>query len=305
MDIKQLQYFICVAEHLNFTEAAKQLYTAQSTISQQIKDLEEQIGVRLFNRNRRSVELTPAGSAFLKEAIEIVEKSRQAVEIARKAEEGLIGSLSIGFLSPSARTFLPRYVKKFRDRYPKVELKLIHYNHGALNEAILANELDIAITTSFGLPMHEELQIKRTHTEKHMIVVHAEHPFASKKSVHIRELRDESLILIARDEAPQAYDMIRKMCIAHGFRPRIVHETRVLDTNLLLVEGGIGVTILPSSMKAFAGNKVRFLDMDGVEAEFDIVAVWKRTNINPAIARFMELIDSIGQNETPAVRSIS
>jgi DNA-binding transcriptional LysR family regulator len=304
MEIRQLQYFICVAEHLNFTEAAKQMYTAQSAISQQIKDLEEQLGVRLFNRNKRTVELTSAGSAFLKEAIEIVEKTKRAVEIARKAEEGLIGSLSIGFLSPSARTFLPLHVKKFRERYPKVELKLNHYNHGALNEAILANELDIAITTSFGLPNLADLQMKKIHTEKHMLVVHTDHPLAKRTNVHLSEIRNDPLILIARDEAPQTYDLIKKMCMENGFRPNIVSETRFLDTNLLLVEGGLGVTILPSSMKAFASSKVLFLDLEGIEAEFDIVAVWKRTNENPAIARFMELMES-GGKENVAVRSIS
>lgn len=99
MDIRQLRYFITVAEHLNFTKAANQLYVAQSAISQQIADLEDQVGVKLFIRNKRSVKLTPAGSVFLKEAIEIVEKTSGAIEKAKQTDEGIIGSLSIGFLA--------------------------------------------------------------------------------------------------------------------------------------------------------------------------------------------------------------
>ena len=114
MEIRQLRYFISVAEHLNFTEAAKQLFVAQPAVSQQIKSLEKEIGIKLFVRDKHSVQLTPAGKVFLNDAIEMLNRFEDVIKKARKAEIGEVGELSIGFLNAPVKNFLPGLVKDFR-----------------------------------------------------------------------------------------------------------------------------------------------------------------------------------------------
>ena len=130
MEIRQLRYFISVAEQLNFTEAAKRLFVAQPSVSQQIASLERSMDVKLFIRDKHSVKLTPAGKVFLNDAIEIVNKSEEALKRAKKAAIGEVGQLSIGFLNAPVKNFLPDLVKEFRRKYRYIQINLNHYQTG-------------------------------------------------------------------------------------------------------------------------------------------------------------------------------
>ncbi|MEH7545876.1 MULTISPECIES: LysR family transcriptional regulator [Bacillaceae] len=292
MDIRQLRYFITVAEHLNFTKAANQLYVAQSAISHQIADLEEQIGVKLFIRNKRSVQLTPAGSVFLKEAMEIVEKTSGAIEKAKQTDAGLIGSLSIGFLSVHVRSFLPEVIKRFRELYPKVELHLNHFPSKMLKEALEEGELDIAFTQPSGLHRIEEIEIQTVANEKYCIVMHKNHPFANRKTIRLAELATEPFIIHNRHDSPiGSYDFIVHLCEQNGLTPRIVSQPRFVDTVPILVESEMGISILPKSFEAVSSPTLRFIEIDGLEGhDFELVMAWKKNNLNPSISLFLDVL---------------
>lgn len=127
MDMRPLRYFIAVAEHLNFTEAAKQLFVAQPAVSQQVAYLEKKLGVKLFHRTKHSVQLTNAGTVFLKDAKEIIKKLDESFENAQQADKGVIGTINIGLLSVPVRDFLPPLIRKFRHKYPNVNIRLNYY----------------------------------------------------------------------------------------------------------------------------------------------------------------------------------
>lgn len=294
MDIRQLRYFITVAEYLNFTKAANQLYVAQSAISQQIADLEDQIGVKLFIRNKRSVKLTPAGSVFLKEAIEIVEKTSGAIEKAKQTDEGIIGSLSIGFLAVHARSFLPSIIKRFRELYPKVELQLNHFPSKMLKDELEHGELDIALTLPSGLQRIEEIEIEPITKEPYCIVMNKNHSLANNKKITLSDVAGEPFIIHNRHDSPVgSYDFIVQLCEQHGFTPKIVSQPRFVDTVPVLVEADMGISILPKSFEAVSSPSLRFVEIDQFEDQhFELVIAWKKNNMNPSLSLFLKVLRS-------------
>ena len=291
LDIRQLRYFIAVAKYLSFTEAANQLYVAQSAISQQIADLEEKMGVKLFKRSKRSVELTPAGAVFLKEAEEIVEKMAEAVDKARQTENGIIGSLNIGFLSVHVKDFLPGIIKAFRARYPKVELNLNHYPSQMIKEGLEKNDLDIGFAIPSGLHRIEGIQIRTVHRSPYCAVMHRNHPLAHRSSIHMAELSHEPFVIHNRHDSPVgSYDHIVRLCQQSGFAPHVVSHPRFVDSVLVLVESEIGIGVLPSDFEAYASPQIRFVPIEGVEDNhFELAIAWKETNMNPSVALFLDL----------------
>jgi DNA-binding transcriptional LysR family regulator len=300
MDIRQLRYFITVAEYLNFTKAANQLYVAQSAISHQIADLEDQLGVKLFIRNKRSVQLTPAGSVFLKEAIEIVEKTSGAIERAKQTEAGVIGSLAIGFLSVHVRSFLPNVIKTFRELHPKVKLQLDHFPTKMLKESLELGELDLAFTLPSGLDRIDEIEIQSVASEKYCIVMHKNHHLSNQQRIHLRDLATEPFIIHNRHDSPVgSYDFIIHLCEQNGLTPRIVSQPRFVDSVPVLVESEIGISILPKSFEALSSPSLRFIEIDGLDDNhFELVVAWKKNNLNPSIALFLDVLKSMIAVET-------
>ncbi len=294
MDIRQLKYFIAVAEHLNFTEAAKSLFVAQSAVSQQISDLEGKLGVQLFIRNKRSVRLTNSGKVLLKEAINLINKSAEVIEKTRQAELGIIGGLSIGFLGYTERTFLPGLIRQFKKNYPKIDLQLNQFNHGMLIDALNNDELDVVFTLSFGLENIGGLEKKKISSESISIVMHCEHPLAGRESINISELAKERFITISRHESPQGFNKTLLMCATNGFTPNIITQPRMLSTVLLLVDAGMGIAILPKSLEQNASPSLRFVSIEGDQSEDELVLAWKKSNTNPAIPLFLEELKSSG-----------
>lgn len=291
MDLRQLRYFIEVAEHLNFTEAAKHLYIAQSAVSQQIADLEKKLGVQLFIRNKRSVQLTNAGNVLLQEAIQLINKSEEAIKKTRQAELGIIGNLSIGFLGYTEKIFLPYLIRRFRGNYPQIDLHIDQYNHGMLIEALNTGELDIGFTLGFGVDKISGLERKNIFTEKLSVVMYRDHPLADKSSIKISDLADERFIVLNRQESPQGFNQTLLICANNGFSPNIVSEPRLLSTVLMLVDTGMGIAILPKSLKLYSSPSLHFVDIEGDQDEYELVVAWKKTNMNKSISLFLNELE--------------
>ncbi len=296
MEIRQLRYFISVAERLNFTEAASQLYIGQSAVSQQIAYLEKQLGVRLFVRNKRSVKLTNAGRVFLKEALEIVKKSEEAAELARKAEAGLVGQLKIGFLAAPVRLFLPELIRRFNAKYPQIEFQLIHIGPGLLNDQLLNDALDFIFTISVGFTETADLEKFSLFTDSVGVFVHNSHPLANESGLQITELADEAFAMRNREEAPQWYDYALSLCSRGGFSPKITSHSKRIETVMMFVDAGLGITIFPRYLQMYATPTIRYVEIEDYKDAIEIVAYRKKSNLNPAIPLFLEeLSDLIGK----------
>jgi DNA-binding transcriptional LysR family regulator len=245
MELKHLVSFIAVAEQLSFVRAARQIHLSQPALSGQIQRLEEELGVTLLERNRRSVKLTDAGRVFLAEARLTLKAAEQAAERARSAARGEVGRLRIAFVSSAALEIVPELVLAFRKQHPGVRLELTNLRTVSQVKSLLQETLDVGLVR---MPLeHPRLKIQAVHREPFVIVLPRDHPRARRK-VSLADLREEGFIAYGRRWAPGFYDAVIGMCRAAGYSPRIVQETAEMYTAIALVAAGAGVAVLPRSV---------------------------------------------------------
>lgn len=288
MDMRPLRYFISVAEHLNFTEASRQLYVAQPAVSQQIAYLEKKLGVKLFNRTKHSVELTYAGTVFLKDAREILKKLDDSFQNVQQAEAGYIGTINIGLLSTPVRDFLPELIRKFRQKYPKVNIRLYYHHVGQIIDKLKSDEIDIAFTLSLGLQSVGGLEFKTLWSHPHSIIMHCDHPLADRKSIGLSELMNETFVMLEREKSPQGFDLLLAACSNNGFSPKIANTASHIEAVLMMVHAEMGITMLPRYFEVYSPPSLRFIDIEGDNYETDILASWKKINQNPSLSLFIE-----------------
>ena len=291
MDIRHLRYFLCVAKNLNFTAASRKLHIDQSSLSKQIFNLENWLGVRLFNRNTRSVSLTPAGIKFQTDAESILRQFDEAVHSARQAADGVTGSLSVGFISTFEKYGLPDVLKEFRKRKPDSELNIHQLNWGPLNKALETQELDLALTFSYGLEDIPGLEwVGLSDPVPLCIVVAEDHIFSRRSKVTIPELAHCQIITQAADECPLGVEIMSRIFREHGLNPRISVEVPLLDDILLLVESGMGITIQSRHLSFSDNRKVVCVDIDECSVSLEWVIAWHNNNENPFIKVFKEIL---------------
>lgn len=222
MELRQLRYFVAVAEELHFAKAASRLHITQPALSKQIQALEKTLGVQLFRRTKQEVKLNEAGKVFLQHALQLLSLSQQAKEMTKKAARGEIGILSIGF-TPSAReSILPEVIQVFRSRYPDVELTMTGMCTERQAEALIKHQLDITF-------LHPPLRQKNLHIhplleEEFLVVLPQNHPLQIYDRVPLLSLAEESFILHPREDAPVLYDQFFSICDKLGFQPKVVQK---------------------------------------------------------------------------------
>ncbi|QRG66720.1 LysR family transcriptional regulator [Brevibacillus choshinensis] len=291
MDVRQLRYFIAVAEHLNFTEAARALFVAQPAVSQQIAHLEKSLGVQLFIRSKHSVELTHAGAIFLKDAREIVKRLEESIETVQLAEEGKVGNIKIGLLSVSVRTFLPLVVRAFRKKHPSIRIHFAFYNVGEMNHKLEKDEIDLAFTLSHGLGKLGSIASKKLWTQRYCVILPHDHPLAASPSLRLEQLAQEPFVMLDRAQSPQGYDHILSLCAKRGFSPDIVSHASRIDAVMLMVDAGIGITVQTKHVHLYATPTLRLIELEGEEYEVDVVTSWKEQTTNRSVALFLEEVE--------------
>lgn len=247
MDLRYVRSFLALAEHLHFGRAAAAVYLSQPALSLQIRNLEQELGVTLFERNRRSTSLTPAGRVFVDQARELLRLAEISLTTLRKAEAGEIGTLRIGFISTAAALVVPPLVLKFRRLYPGVELDL----RNILTSDQVAHLLDRRIDIGFvRLPMSppEQIRLKIIHREPFVLLLPKSHPLAKSRTCPLEDLKKEDFIMYTRRMAPGFHDRILAQLHAHGVTPNIVQEAGEMFTLLSLVSAGLGIAIAPESV---------------------------------------------------------
>ncbi len=241
---RHLRYFLAVAETLHFSKAAERLGIAQPPLSQQIKRLEQIVGHRLFDRTTRGVSLTLAGQLLADRARSTIEKVHDDLEQVRRLGRGEEGTLTVGFSGSVMFADLPAAIESYRRRYPKVELRMREYFTSALIAALLEGTLDLAFLRD-GDPT-EGIEISTLLKERYVAVLPESHRLACKRTLHIRDLRDEPFVFFARRMGPLAFDRTVACCESAGFRPHIVQDAPQWPTLVRLVAAGLGVSLSPA-----------------------------------------------------------
>jgi DNA-binding transcriptional LysR family regulator len=237
--------------------------------------------------------LTPAGKVFLTDAIEMLNKSEEAIKKAKKAAIGEVGQLNIGFLYAPVKNFLPGLIRKFREKYPHVQITLNHYQTGQIGEKLRKVELDLAFTMAFRPEDKTDWGYKTIFSQPYGVFMNNNHRLANRNGIPIIELADEPLVMLDRKEAPQGYDHLITLFSNHGLLPNITTQTQRIETVLMLVETGLGIAVLPKHLDVYANPSLRFIEIEEWQHTVDIVAAWKKTNSNPSIPLFLSELDLI------------
>lgn len=291
VELKHLTSFVAVASQLSFVRAANQLHISQPALSGQIQKLEEELGVQLFERNRRVVKLTEVGKVFLADATSILHQTSRAAERVQKASRGEIGRLRIGFVSSAALTIVPHLVVEFRKQKPEVALDLINLRTVSQVKRLLGKTLDVGFIR---LPLsHDLLEITVIHREKFAIVLPKEHRLAEANHLPIAQLRNEPFIAYARRWAPGFFDSIMQMCTREGFSPNIVQETGEMYTAIALVAAGAGIAILPESVVLAQPNDIAVRPIPASMGLSEIAIATKVGNNSSVVRSFISIAHEI------------
>ena len=295
MTTNQLKYFITAAETLSFTEAGKLHYISQTAITQHIQSLEDQLGVKLFTRNKKRVYLTPAGEIFYMEAKALLERSKLAVNKARNAADGVSGSLNIGYVKGQAFSLTGPLIKEFYLHNPSVKFQLFRQAHLDLLMNLEKGKLDFIFNIVYGNTDLTDFSYRRISSDRLYAVLPSGHPYAQLSSIRRYDLREEPFLLTKYYEDPSAKKyghIIPDKYAESGFIPKINGRSTDAETLMVLVAAGIGITILPESIvRAFSNTSdLSFVPLEGEHEHVDIMAIWKDDSVNPVTNVFKNYV---------------
>jgi DNA-binding transcriptional LysR family regulator len=246
MELRQLRSFLSIAETLHFGRTAELIHLSQPALSHQIRTLEEEVGVRLFERNRRKTTLTAAGLAFRDDAAAALSQLEQAIRRARLAARGKLGLLRIGFVSTAGSEIVPSIVRQFRESNPEVEFSMRNILTAEQVRMLETGSLDIGFLR---VPLGENsaLDVVTVHRERFVLVVPSSHKLAKRKRVRLREVAGEDFVMYERIYAPGFHDLILGILRDAGIVPNVSQTAGEIPFLISLVASGMGITILPAS----------------------------------------------------------
>lgn len=292
MELRHLRYFCAVAENRSFTLAARRLNVSQSGVSGQVRDLERELGVMLLYRNQREVWLTPEGTIFWEEAREILLRAERAIELTKKSSLGTAGKLMVGLCGPVTASFLPRLIRKFRRQSPAVTLALRERVPSEQVDALLNGQIDIGFTRSVSAeakPLVNQIKLFR---EPVVVALPKDHPLAANAEVAPSALASNKLVLYYRDGAPEIFDGIVSMCKTARFSPKIGDTPPSWHSVLTMVEAGEGVSLVPTCVQHLHSNDVVFRPLQGKGIRLDAIVIWRRSETNVVVEKFLDLLRS-------------
>ncbi len=295
MELRHLRYFIAVAEELHFTRAAERLQIAQPPLSQQIRALEEELGVQLFKRTKRRVQLTDAGQVFLEEARLAIAQVERAIRAAQRASRGEIGRLGVGVNSSATHSFVPEVLRVFRQRFPCVELVLHELASYQQVQGIRDNRIDIGF---LWLPNVNDsaLSFMTIWQEPLIVALPETHPLANLPEIPLTALVSEPFVLPPRQLGPGFYSQIINLCQQAGFNPKVVQEAILMQTIVSLVAGGVGVALVPASLQSLQRVGVVYKALQGQKLELEMAVVWRRDNSSQVLQEFLKVVGEIANS---------
>jgi DNA-binding transcriptional LysR family regulator len=284
VELRHLRYFVALAEELHFGRAAEYLHIVQPALSKQISALEHELGVKLFERNKRHVELTEAGAAFFADALDVLEQAGLAVERARAVGRGESGVLVVGFIPPALNSVLPAALRAYRDRYPNVRMVLRECTNRAALEGVITDRMHIAFVR---LPFEPRgLRFETVYEEPVVLAIPEGHRLARYDAVPMAELRDEALVMIPRAQERELHDYYVALCQDAGFSPRIVHEVTTTLVAVGLVASGVGIAFVPESTGVMHRDGMVYRPLCDPTPRFRRAATW-RGQPEPRLAAFL------------------
>jgi DNA-binding transcriptional LysR family regulator len=298
VELRTLRYFVTLAEELHFGNAARRLAITQPPLSLAIRGLEDELGVTLFARTRRSVALTHAGSAFLEQARSVLARAAEAVQVAQAAERGEVGRLAIGYMSASVFTLLPAVLREFAARHPGVRLDLRELTLPQQQAALRAGD----IHAGFMRPPVTDAEFTATTLleEPLRVALPSGHPLAALRSIRAKRLADEPFVMFQRAPGLVLHDLVLGFCLHHRFSPRVAQEASQTHAVVGLVSAGIGIALVPASAEAIRLRGVEFRPLAERSPTVGTCLAWRRDDDSPVLRAFAATARRVARARRPA-----
>ncbi|HWW42812.1 MULTISPECIES: LysR family transcriptional regulator [Pedobacter] len=288
IELRHLKYFQVLAQELKFRVAAEKLFISQPGLTRQIQQMEEIFNVTLFDRTKRKVELTAAG-LYLKGEVDFMFNHLETVK--RQLEnigQGKEAELRIGFLGSAAQKVLPELLLKLNASYPGIQTTLEEMSNKLQVELLEKDKLDLGFVRLPRVP--DGMSKHLVFTDSFSVVLPKNYPLDKESFKNVRQLSNEPFIFFSSDDSPFYYELIMSICEDQGFRPKVFHKSVHALTIFKLVEEGLGVAIVPSSLKYGYDLEVKFIEIENIGQRTELFAIWKDTNRNPALKNAVDLL---------------
>lgn len=291
IELRLMRSFVAVAEELHFGRAAVRLGISQPPLSKHIQQLEDALGVSLLSRTHRNVTLTAAGRVFLDEARRTLAQSSLAIDLARRAERGTSGQLAFGFIDAAVYSVVPAIVRRFCQLYPSVHLSLREMLIPDQVTGLAERRIDAGLIHP---PVDRiDIAIEPILTEPLAVALPKDHRLTERPALKVADLAHERFVQFPRFINPTLYDDILALCRGAGFSPAIVQEATPKQTIIGLVEAGLGVSILPASLRFLARSGVVYVPLEDSSLAIETSLIWRSGDDAPVLKRFMEVVREV------------
>jgi DNA-binding transcriptional LysR family regulator len=292
IELRHLRYFEAVATEMNFSRAAERLHIAQPPLSRQIRQLEEELGAELIDRKARPMQLTPAGRFFLEQTVQLLARLKETGEATRRIAQGQRTWFGIGFVPSTLYGLLPELIRGFRARHPEVEVTLSELTTVQQADALKAGRIDVGFgRLALGDP---EIETETVLEEPVVAALPARHALLRHERLDLPLLADEPLVLYPARPRPSYADQVLQMFRGHGLVPRVAMEANELQTAIGLVAAGLGVALVPESVRRLHRDDVEYRPLAEAGVVSPVIMNFRAGDRSALLARFRELVDSRG-----------
>ena len=298
MELRHLRYFVVVAEEQNITRAAARLHVSQPPLSRQIRDLEQELGVALFERSAQAVRLTDAGSAFLGEARAVLHRVDQAVDHVRAVATQCGGELHVGYAPSPTVEILPPALRAFQESLPRVKVTLHDMIGSEMINGLRDKSLDVALVVKPMLKSLRGLVCETLREYRVGVAVPPGHPFLKRKSVSVKEVAAEPLVAYSRKDYPDYHEFLEKFLGAASSRARVVEECDGAMSLITAVESGRGVSLAAESLCCIAGPRIGFVPLSPAPDPMVVSMAWRKGELTAQTQRFIDTLRGIAATKS-------
>ncbi|WP_053990616.1 LysR family transcriptional regulator [Mangrovimonas sp. TPBH4] len=288
IELRHLHYFLAVAEELHFRKAADKLFISQPGLSRQIKQLEELLGITLFERHNRDVKLTKAGAYLHAEISRNLSRLDGIFEHAKLLQDGKQGRLNFGYVGSAMQELIPKLLLAFEEEHPNVIFSLKEMDNQSQIDSLIAHDIDIGFVRLERVP--RGLYFKQILKEPFCLVLPKDHPLDSSNFKSLTQLKNESFILFDPKYSTSYYEKVMQIFDDSGFSPIVSHNTIHADSIYSLIKNKFGVSIVPKSLQVGHDPGVKFIELSKIPQRTVLSMVWDPSNMNPSLEHFIKLI---------------
>lgn len=290
LEFRHYKYFLAVAKELHFRKAAEQLYISQPGLSRQIKQMEENLGIKLFERHNRKVALTKVGQYLQKELITHFKRLDDIVKHAKLLNDGMEGNLKLAYVGSAMQKLIPDFLLRFRDTNPNVLINLTEIDNKRQIEALLNHEIDLGFVrmdrVPKGLAIHPALE------ETFSLALPENHKINQSNFEGLHQFKEEHFILFDASYSESYYEKVMQIFDDSGFYPGIYHSTVNASSIFRLVENNLGIAIVPTSLQYGYDLQIKFIELANIPQRTSLKIVWNTANTNPVLQNFIGIIEA-------------